>query len=98
RGARLRVGGGGGLRGGGRPRRRAPGRRRPAPRGSRHRVVAGAPPRPTHPRLLVAVGLLALGLGLAAPCPAQPTLPLPPKVSAKERHRLESIVKQAFAS
>ena len=61
-------------------------------------MVAGATPRPKHPRLLVAAGLLALGLGLAAPCPAQPTLPLPPKVPAKERHRLESIVKQAFAS
>lgn len=51
-------------------------------------------------RQLALVGLLALGvLAVAArPGAAQPTLPLPPELPVKERHRLEKIVNRAFAS
>jgi hypothetical protein len=51
-------------------------------------------------RFLALLGLIAIGvvLGRARPLVAQPTLPLPPQVPPKERHRLEEIVKRAFAS
>ena len=51
-------------------------------------------------RRLAVVGLLTLGilLGVARLLAAQPTLPLPPAVPPKERHRLEEIASRAFAS
>jgi hypothetical protein len=51
-------------------------------------------------RQLALVGLLALGVLAAAARPgaAQPTLPLPPELPGKERHRLQEIVNRAFAS
>lgn len=55
-------------------------------------------------RHLALVGLLGLAVlsGLTPGVPrslaAEPALPLPPRVPAKERHRLEEIVKRAFAS
>ena len=51
-------------------------------------------------RRSVVVGLLALciTLGPAGPLGAEPTLPVPPQVSPKERHRLEEITKHPFAS
>jgi len=51
-------------------------------------------------RFIALAGLLALGLllGRARPLTAQPTLPLPPQLPAKDRHRFEGIVKNAFAS
>jgi hypothetical protein len=63
-------------------------------------VVAGATPRPARSPRLVVAGLLALWIvaGGVRPLAAQPTLPVPPGVPAKERHRLDEIVKRAFAS
>ena len=51
-------------------------------------------------RFIALAGLLALGLvlGRARPLAAQPTLPLPPQLPAKDRNRFEDIVKSAFAS
>ena len=55
-------------------------------------------------RRLALVGLLGLGVlsglpsGVTGSLASEPALPLPPKVPAKERHRLEEIVKRAFAS
>ncbi len=63
-------------------------------------MVAGATPRPRRSPRLVVLALLALCLvgGPVRPLGAGPTLPLPAGVPAKERHRLEEIVKRAFAS
>ncbi len=51
-------------------------------------------------RFIAFTALLALGLllGRARPLAAQPTLPLPPQLPAKDRERFEEIVKRAFAS
>jgi hypothetical protein len=63
-------------------------------------VVAGATPRLVRRRFLALAGLLALGLVLsrAGPLAAQPTLPLPAQLPARDRQRVEEIVKHAFAS
>jgi hypothetical protein len=62
-------------------------------------VVAGAPARPRTRRLGV-VGLLALAalLGAGGPGPAEPRLPLPPGLAARDRQQIEEIVQHAFAS
>jgi hypothetical protein len=55
-------------------------------------------------RDLALVGLLGLAVlsglpsGVTRSLAAEPALPLPPQVPAKERHRLEEIAKRAFAS
>jgi hypothetical protein len=51
-------------------------------------------------RFIAFAALLAFGLllGRARPLAAQPTLPLPPQLPAKDRERFEEIVKRAFAS
>ena len=51
-------------------------------------------------RFIAGTGLLTLGLLLGRPrsLAAQPTLPLPPQLPAKDRQRVDDIVKHAFAS
>jgi hypothetical protein len=63
-------------------------------------VVAGASARPVGRRPLGVAGLLALAvlLTVAGPLAAQPAFPLPPQLPAKERHRLDEVIRRAFAS
>jgi hypothetical protein len=51
-------------------------------------------------RFIAFAALLALGLllGRARPLAAEPTLPLPPQLPARDRERVEDIVKRSFAS
>ena len=61
---------------------------------------SGATPRLVRSRHLAPIALLALAVlsGGVRPGAAEPILPLPAEMPAKDRHRLEEIVKRAFAS